>query len=231
MISIFIVVFFVFFLGRPGDDFLDLIGTTKHSKKKYNRYNILSILLLAITTVTVNFILPIIVSNIKNGDFNTLNYAVQNSNIWKLSALFVNIKEAYLYILSTEILKLFCIGLLSYYFINIFKSRSFRMLMFAVFLLLEYSIMAIKSSAKIITILKTINIFQSAKNLFSTYNLIGIGKYWISFFEFYLFVVFLLTLVLMLMGITIKFNNTFSFSRSIERVHLKNNYHLLELKK
>jgi hypothetical protein len=231
MISIFIVVFFVFFLGRPEDDFLDLIDTTKHSKKRYNIYNILSILLLVIITVTVNFVLPIIVSNIKNGDFNTLNYAVQNSNIWKLSALLVNIKEAYLYILSTEILKLFCIGLLSYYFINIFKSRSFRMLMFAVFLLVESSIMAIKSSAKIITILKTINIFQSVKNLFSTYNLIGIGKYWISFFEFYLFVVFLLTLVLMLMGITIKFNNTFSFSRFIERVHLKNNYHLLELKK
>jgi hypothetical protein len=172
MISIFIVVFFVFFLGRPEDDFLDLIDTTKHSKKRYNIYNILSILLLVIITVTVNFVLPIIVSNIKNGDFNTLNYAVQNSNIWKLSALLVNIKEAYLYILSTEILKLFCIGLLSYYFINIFKSRSFRMLMFAVFLLVESSIMAIKSSAKIITILKTINIFQSVKNLFSAYNLI-----------------------------------------------------------
>ena len=179
-ISIIITIVFVLFLGRPEDDFLDLISTTKKSKRKYNINNIFAIFIVVIMSVLLNFGLLIVYSFLKNNDIKILTYAVQNVYSWRLSGITTSIRNALIYICLDEILKLFVIGLLMYLLINILKSRSLKLLIISIVLLIEYIFFNIVSTSKIITILKTINIFKPVSDLYKNYGIIGIGKYWIE---------------------------------------------------
>ena len=231
-ISIIIIVMFVLFIGRPEEDFLDLISTTKKSKRQYNINNIFAIFLLVIVSVIMNFGLLIMYSFLKNKDIRTLMYAVQNAYSWCLSGSITSIRNELVLICLGEILKLFVIGLLMYLLINILKSRSLKLLIISMALVIEFIFFNFVNTNKISTILKTVNIFKPVSDLYKDYGLIGIGKYWIEIYEFYNYSLIFLMIALLLISINFHYEyKKLVLSNVKNKLNCTYNCILLELKK